>query len=57
MPKHKTLARLAKRLDAGKRGLCEAYLFEFQELGMGEPRTLTIAAARLEDALSHLRED
>jgi hypothetical protein len=57
MPKHKTHARLTNRFDTGKRGLCEAYLFEFHELGMGEPRTLTIAAARLEDALSHLRGD
>ena len=57
MPKHRTLTRPTNRFDTGKRGLCEAYLFEFQELGMGEPRKLTIAAARLEDALSHLRED
>ena len=57
MPKHKALARLINRFDTGNRGLCEAYLFEFQELGIGEPRKLTIAAASLEDALLHLRED
>jgi hypothetical protein len=57
MPKNKTVARLTNRFNSGKCGLCEAYLFEFQEVRMGEPRSLTIAAARLEDALSHLRED
>lgn len=53
MPKHK--AQPTNRFDTGEGGECEAYLFEFQEQGTGEPRTLTIAAAKLEDAVSYLR--
>lgn len=57
LPKHKSPAQLAKRFITGNSGECEAYLFKFQEQGSEEPRTMTIAAARLEDAVSYVRRD
>lgn len=55
MPKHKSIVHLAKRFATGKGGGCEAYLFEFQEQGAPESRTLKIAAAKLDEAVKYLR--
>lgn len=55
MPKSKSIVQLAKRFATGKGGGCEAYLFEFQERETTEPRTLKIAAAKLEEAIHYLR--
>lgn len=57
MRKHKRPIQAPCRFDAGKRGDCKAYLFEFQEQGAEKSRTMTIAAAKLEDAVSYLRRD
>lgn len=57
MPKHKSTAQLAKQFITGNSGECEAYLFEFQEQGSEERRMMTIAAAKLEDAVSYVRRD
>ena len=57
MPKQKVARQPHNRFNAGKRGECEAYLFEFQEQGSEERRTMTIAAANLEDAVSYIRWD
>ena len=55
MPKHKSIVQPAKRFTTGKGGGCEAYLFEFHEQGTPQSRTLKIAAAKLDEALSYLR--
>ena len=55
MPKHNSIVQLDKRFTTGKGGGCEAYLFEFQEQGTSESRTLKIAAAKLDEALKYLR--
>lgn len=55
MNKHKSVIQLAKRFATGKDGGCEGYLFEFHEQGTPESRTLKIAAAKLDEALSYLR--
>lgn len=43
------------RFETGKGGGCVAHLFEFQEESLSEPRSVRIAAVRLDDVLSYLR--
>lgn len=49
------LKRGRSRLKVGGLGGSEAQLFEFQEVGSEEPRTVRIAALKLDEALSFLR--
>ncbi len=55
MRRDKIPGQMAKRFEAGTCGGCEAQLFEFQEQCTPEPRTVRIAAIKLDEALSYLR--
>jgi hypothetical protein len=55
MRRDKTLKQTARQFEAGTRGGCEALLFEFQEQCTANPRTVRIAAIKLDEALSYLR--
>jgi hypothetical protein len=55
MRRDKTRRQSTSGFEVGTRGGCEAHLFEFQEECTAEPRSVRIAAIKLDEALSYLR--